>query len=147
MTSGDDMYETLNSLKRNRGVPGADLVAELGRWFPGDRTQIETALYGLADSLPADLRQVSLGALGLLPEVDERYLAGRLARLAELTRRDTRTVRRWIDRAFQLMAERATELERPPPVPVEDAESVPPVRASSDTGRTSTAAQYPGRRV
>jgi hypothetical protein len=72
------------------------------------RHRLTTRLRILAEKLPDDLRLAVTVALALHPDTRHQFLQDRVQFLADLQKRDVRTIRRRMDEGFQLLAEMAT---------------------------------------
>jgi hypothetical protein len=116
------LHDELRALARGRGIRETNLVARVGPSLrqlaaledgpiAAFRPRLVAFLRALLTALPGDLRRVAEIALGLDPDADQRILTQRLGLLAAELERDPRTIRRYYEEAFQLLAEAAAAVD------------------------------------
>lgn len=120
-----ELANELKTLRKGRGLQTPKLIDQVGpvlRQLCGIvaldsqatvREKLAERLRILADGLPDDLRLAVTIALALHPDTQQQFLQERVQFLADLQKRDVRTIRRRMDDGFELLAEMAT---KPPEV-------------------------------
>jgi hypothetical protein len=120
------MENELKTLRRGRGLQTPRLAEQVGpllRALCGlsekepsatIREKLTDRLRILAERLPGDLRLAVTIALALHPDTQQQFLSQRIQFLADLQRRDVRTIRRRMDEGFELLAELAAQPAEPP---------------------------------
>lgn len=122
MSSGSaELENELKILRRGRGLYAPRLAEQVGprlRALCGIggtensaeiRERLTERLRILVDELPKDLQLAVNVALALHPETQQQFLQDRIQFLADLQKRDVRTIRRRMDEGFHLLAENATQ--------------------------------------
>lgn len=116
-----ELANELKTLRKGRGLQTPKLIDQVGpllRQLCGISTADSSAavreklserLRILADGLPDDLRLAVTIALALHPDTQQQFLQDRVQFLADLQKRDVRTIRRRMDDGFELLAEMATK--------------------------------------
>jgi hypothetical protein len=119
-TGSAELANELKTLRKGRGLQAPKLADQVGpmlRELCGVgrtdsaaviREKLSARLRNLADRLPEDLRQAVTIALALQPDTQQQFLQDRVQFLADLHKRDVRTIRRRMDEGFELLAEIAT---------------------------------------
>jgi len=109
----------LRALRKGRGVQSPTIVDSLGPQLSvvcgitaGDspatiREKLVGRLGALAKKLPQDLKAAVVAALSLSPDAPGAFLQDRVQRLADLEKRDVRTIRRRVDDAIDMLAQAA----------------------------------------
>ena len=115
-----ELANELKTLRKGRGLQTPRLAEQVGPMLrelagiaPDDsgailRDKLSETLRKLAENLPVDLRMVVTVALALHPDTQHQFLQERVQFLAEMQRRDGRTIRRRMDEGFERLAEIAT---------------------------------------
>lgn len=122
MTTGAaELANELKTLRKGRGLQTPKLSEQVGpmlRQLCGVtgtensatiREKLSERLRNLADGLPDDLRLAVTVALAIHPDTQQQFLQERVQFLADLHKRDVRTIRRRMDDGFDLLAEMATK--------------------------------------
>jgi hypothetical protein len=116
-----ELANELKTLRKGRGLQTPKLSEQVGpmlRQLCGltgtensatIREQLSERLRNLSDGLPDDLRLAVTVALAIHPETQQQFLQDRVQFLADLHKRDVRTIRRRMDDGFELLAEMATK--------------------------------------
>jgi hypothetical protein len=112
-----ELTNELKTLRKGRGLQAPRLSEQVGpmlRELCGlgqtqnsatIRDRLTTRLRILAEKLPDDLRLAVTIALALHPDTRQQFLQERVQFLADLQKRDVRTIRRRMDEGFALLAE------------------------------------------
>jgi hypothetical protein len=120
-TGSAALADELKTLRKGRGLQAPKLGDQVGPMLRelcgvgGNdssatiREKLSRRLRNLADSLPDDLRLAVTIALALHPDTQQQFLQDRVQFLADLQKRDVRTIRRRIDEGFDLLAEIAAK--------------------------------------
>jgi hypothetical protein len=120
-TGSAELANELKTLRKGRGLQAPKLADQVGPMLrelcgvgrtenaAAIREKLSARLRNLSDRLPEDLRQAVTIALALHPETQQQFLQERVQFLAELHKRDVRTIRRRMDEGFDLLAEIATK--------------------------------------
>lgn len=121
------LLDELLNLRKGRGVNAPDLrisaaLRDLSGIEPDDspgvaRRKLVDRLGQLAGLLPSDLGLAARVALAIEPEAQQRFLTDRTVWLAKKIDRDTRTARRRMDEALQLLADLDTDAAAVAPPP------------------------------
>jgi hypothetical protein len=126
--------DEMAKLRKGRGVDGRDLMERVGTGLrllcaiadtddpAAARDRIAALFTAWAAALPDDLKVIFRAAFGLVPEARHAFVQDRLRWAGDQLKRDERTVRRRLDEACELVAERAiaqyrqaaTDEEEPP---------------------------------
>jgi hypothetical protein len=129
----DRLLDELKRLRRGRGIQApaiGDQVGPLLRELCGIqdedgheviREKLTRALTELIGDFPEDLKRAVRTALGMMPGVQHQFLNDRVAWLAGLEERDSRTISRKIDAGLLRLSEAALKPQSvPPPLPGEE---------------------------
>jgi hypothetical protein len=112
-----ELANELKTLRKGRGLQAPRLAEQVGPLLrelcglgstqnsAAIRDRLSNRLRILAEKLPDDLRLAVTVALALHPDTRHQFLQDRVQFLANLQRRDVRTIRRRMDDGFQLLAE------------------------------------------
>ncbi|HEX5404887.1 MAG TPA: hypothetical protein VFX16_21570 [Pseudonocardiaceae bacterium] len=121
LTGSAELANELKTLRKGRGLQTARLTDQVGPLLlqlcgaagtentAAIRDRLSERLRILSDRLPEDLRLAVTIALGLHPDTKQPFLQDRVQFLADLQKRDVRTIRRRMDEGFDLLAEMATK--------------------------------------
>lgn len=127
-----DLSRDVRLLARGRGLANPHLLRHVGPQLRQvcriaddepphiARVKLVDALTEAVTPLPRDLNLIARAAFALGEDNRERFLQGRLRRCSAELDRDPRTIRRWLDEATHLIAERlllhhdAAAAEKPP---------------------------------
>jgi hypothetical protein len=116
-TGSTELANELKTLRKGRGLQTPKLTEQVGPLLlqlcgaggtenaATIREKLSERLRILAERLPDDLRLAVTIALALHPDTQQQFLQDRVQFLAELQKRDVRTIRRRMDEGFDLLAE------------------------------------------
>jgi hypothetical protein len=120
-TGSTELANELKTLRKGRGLQAPKLTEQVGPLLlrlcgaggtensAAIREKLSERLRILSDRLPDDLRLAVTIALALHPDTQQQFLQDRVQFLADLQKRDVRTIRRRMDEGFDLLAEIATK--------------------------------------
>lgn len=121
LTGSAELANELKTLRKGRGLQAPKLADQVGPMLrelcgvgrnenaAAIREKLSARLRNLSDRLPDDLRLAVTIALALHPDTQQQFLQDRVQFLADLQKRDVRTIRRRMDEGFDLLAEMATK--------------------------------------